>query len=322
MTQGDKIHKFIISEEESGTRIDRFLASVLPDHSRSYIQKLIKQGKAFVRNKAVKSSYILNEDEQIELSIPPPHVWIPKPESILLDIVYEDPHIIIVNKPPGMVVHPGAGNYSGTLVHALLYHCQKLSGIGGTLRPGIVHRLDKGTSGLLVVAKTDQAHLSLVSQLAERKMKRIYLALVSGEIKDQQGTIDLPIGRDPHHRERMAVNRKSGKTAVTHYEILKRGTNVTLIRVNLETGRTHQIRVHMQYIGHPIIGDNDYGIRKMSVPDGLDQEELFLFRKFKKINHSLLHAERLELLHPSKNEKMLFEVPPPPDFMEILGHLF
>ena len=178
MTQEEKIHRYIITEEESGTRIDRFLALVLPGYSRSYIQKLIKQGKAFVHNKNVKSSYVLNEHDQIELWIPPRQTWIPKPEPIILDIVHEDNQIIVVNKPAGMVVHPGAGNRSGTLVHALLNHCRKLSGIGGVLRPGIVHRLDKGTSGLLVVAKTDEAHLRLVSQLAKRKMKRIYLVTI------------------------------------------------------------------------------------------------------------------------------------------------
>lgn len=321
MTQEDKIHRFIITEEESGTRIDRFLSSVLPDYSRSYIQKLIKQGKAFVWNKNVKSSYVLNQDDKVEFWMPPLQVWIPKPEQILLDIVYEDHQIIVVNKPAGMVVHPGAGNRSGTLVNALLNHCKKLSGIGGIFRPGIVHRLDKGTSGLLVVAKTDEAHACLVSQLAERKMKRIYIALVYGEIEDQKGTIDLPIGRDPHHRERLAVNHKNGKPAISHYEVLKRGPDVTLIRVALETGRTHQIRVHVQYLGHPIIGDPDYGRRKMSIPNGLNQEELLLYRKMKKMSYPLLHAERLELLHPSKHEKMVFEVSPPPKFKEILDLL-
>ncbi|MBN1901072.1 RluA family pseudouridine synthase [Candidatus Sumerlaeota bacterium] len=321
MTQQDKIHTFLISEEETGIRIDRFLASCLPACSRTYIQRLIKQGKAFVNNKTVKSSYVLSEDDEIALSIPPPQVWTPQPEFLPLDIVYEDADILVVNKPSGMVVHPGAGNRSGTLVNALLYHCRTLSGIGGILRPGIVHRLDKGTSGLLAVAKTDQAHLSLVKQLADRKVKRIYLALVLGDVKRQKGVIDLPIGRDPHHRERMAVNRKHGKPAVTHYEALKRGSDVTLLEVSLETGRTHQIRVHMQYLGHPIIGDKDYGTAKVTIPDGVKQEALLLIRNFNKINHPLLHARRLELTHPLRNEVMIFEAPPPEDFNRIIARL-
>ncbi len=313
-----KKFEFLVTEEEAGMRLDRFLAFSLPDYSRTYIQKLIKSGQARVGDKCFKPSYILDEQDMVKLEVPPPEEWIPKPEPIPLDIVYEDEHIIVINKAAGMVVHPAPGNRTGTLVHALLHHCSNLSGIGGILRPGIIHRLDKNTTGLLIVAKTDPAHLELVRQMSQRAIKRVYIALVSGEMKDNSGTVNLSIGRNERHRERMAVNHKTGKTAITHYRVVKRSQGLTLVEMSLETGRTHQIRVHMSHIGHPVVGDPEYGGSMKQMLSSIPPSRTLLVSRLKKLKVQMLHAARLEFRHPVTGHDMRLEAPLPAFFKEII----
>jgi len=315
----EKTFTFIVGEDEAGMRLDRYLAQILPDYSRTFIQKLINTGKATIGERHTKQSHVLEVNEVIALAIPPPETSIPQPEPIPLDIIFEDGSLIALNKPCGMVVHPGAGNPSGTLVNALLHHCRFLSEIGGIQRPGIVHRLDKNTTGLLVVAKTDAAHRSLAEQIADRTLKRFYLALVSGEFEHNEGKVDAPIGRNEQHRERMAVNRRHGRPAVTHYEVLKRAHGLTLLGVSLETGRTHQIRVHLSHIGHPVIGDPEYGKEINAVLAAVSDVHPLLPGKLKKVKTQLLHAARLQLHHPDSGEPMIFETPPPPHFQEIIS---
>lgn len=321
MAGEEKIFEFIVTEEEAGMRLDQFLALSLPDYSRTYIQKLIKAGQARVGERHFKPSYLLNEQDNVILEVPPPETWILEPEPIPLDIVYEDDHIIVINKKAGMVVHPAPGNRTGTLVHALLSHCPALSGIGGVLRPGIIHRLDKNTTGLLIVAKTDLAHLPLVRQMTERSIKRIYIALVTGNMKENSGTINVPIGRNENHRERMAVNHKTGKTAITHYRVLKRSEGLTLLEISLETGRTHQIRVHLAYIGHPVVGDPEYGFSQKQMFCSVPVSHSLLIGKLKKVKMQMLHATRLEFRHPITGDDMKLEAPPPGLFRELIDVL-
>ena len=321
MAGEEKIHEFIVTEEEAGMRLDRFLALSLPNYSRTYIQKLIKKGGAKVGERHLKPSYLLNEQDQVLLEVPPPETWIPKPEPLPLDIVYEDEHIIVINKAPGMVVHPAPGNRTGTLVHALLYHCPALSGIGGVLRPGIVHRLDKNTTGLMVVAKTDAAHHNLVRQMMARSVKRIYLALATGEMKENSGTINVPIGRDERRRERMGINYKTGKTAITHYRVLKRAEGLTFLELALETGRTHQIRVHLASIGHPVFGDAEYGGNLKEALSSIPASRSLLLGKLKKVKRQLLHAARLEFRHPVNGNDLRLEAALPCLFQEIVDLL-
>lgn len=293
-----------IDAEEMGERVDKFLSRQLSDVSRSQIQQWIKAGHVTVNGASVKASYRLTAEDEVELVVPPLIRLQIAPEPIPLDIVYEDGDLLVVNKPRGMVVHPAPGNFSGTLVNALLHHCRDLSGINGVLRPGIVHRIDKDTSGLLVVAKHDQAHESLARQLAEHTVQREYLALVHGNMSVDRGTVDAPIGRDPANRQRMAVVAKGGKPAITHFVVERRFGAYTLLRLRLETGRTHQIRVHMKYIGHPLVGDPKYGPRRTLA-----------------INGQALHAAVLGFVHPRTEEQLVFEAPLPADMQALLDAL-
>ncbi len=294
------------ADGEKGERIDKFLSRQDTESSRSYIQKLLQEGKITVDGKAVKANYRLNGEECIHVLIPELREPDIAPENIPLDILYEDEDILIVNKPKGMVVHPAAGHYSGTLVNALMYHCKEgLSGINGVMRPGIVHRIDRDTTGSLLVCKNDTAHQNLAEQLAAHSITRIYHAVVHGILKEDEGTIDAPIGRHPVDRKKMSVNYQNGKRAVTHYQVLERFRNYTYTACRLETGRTHQIRVHMAHIHHPLLGDTVYGpLRHPFVLEG-----------------QTLHAKTLGIRHPRTGAYMEFEAPLPPYFKELLEKL-
>jgi len=287
-------------KEDEGKRIDVFLAAEL-DYTRSYIKKLIVDGLVFVNGKTVKPSYKVKENDEVVLNVPEAEKIDVLPEDIPLDILYEDDDIIVINKPQGMVVHPAPGNYSGTLVNALLYHCKNLSGINGILRPGIVHRLDKDTSGVMVVAKNDKAHISLSNQIKERSVFKKYVAIVEGVIKDEEGKIEAPIGRHPVDRKKMAVI-EDGRYALTLYKVLERFKENTLVEAVIKTGRTHQIRVHMAYIGHPIVGDHVYGFKR---------------QKFK-LEGQALHSSVLGFMHPTKGVYMEFEAPLPEYFKKLI----
>ncbi|MBU3091528.1 RluA family pseudouridine synthase [Clostridium sp. CM028] len=297
-------YEFKVDESSVGTRLDVFVSSKFENKSRAYIQGIIEGENAAVNEKCRKSNYKLKLDELITLGIPDPVELDVKAEEIHLDVLYEDSDVIVINKPQDMVVHPAPGNYSGTLVNALLNHCTDLSGINGVLRPGIVHRIDKDTSGALVVAKNDNAHNSLAAQLKDHSMTRSYLALVEGIIKSDVGTIDEPIGRHPKDRIKMAVV-ESGKKAVTHFKVIERFDSNTLVECNLETGRTHQIRVHMARIGHPLVGDLIYGYKKQSF----------------NLKGQALHAKKLGFIHPSTNEYMEFISPLPSYFEKLITKL-
>jgi len=304
---------FFVIEESIGSRVDVFVSNQNIGLTRSYAQKLIDQGFVKVNDRKTKASYRLKRDDKVSIEIPPPKKLEVKPEKIPLDIIYEDDDLIVVNKAKGMVVHPAAGNYSGTLVNALLYHCKKLSPIGGVLRPGIVHRLDKDTSGLLVVAKNEKAHLSLSKQIKERKAARTYVALVHGVLKQNQGIIEARMGRHPVHRKKMAVisqimsrvSSLKSREAITYYKVLERFKNYTLIEVKLKTGRTHQIRVHMSHIGHPVVGDQTYGKRKNEFG----------------IKGQVLHAGLLGFVHPSTGKYMEFKTPETKEIKDIVARL-
>ncbi|MCO7174635.1 RluA family pseudouridine synthase [Sporolactobacillus kofuensis] len=276
----------------------------IPGESRSRLQQLIKDKCILVNGSAVKTSYRMKTDDEVTIHLPEPEPLNVEPEDIPLDIVYEDHSVIVVNKPRGMVVHPAPGNMSGTLVNALLGHCHDLSGINGVMRPGIVHRIDKETSGLLMVAKTDTAHRSLAAQLKDKTTKREYLALVHGCLPHDEGTIDAPIGRSDKDRKKMMVTDKNSKHAVTHFKVIERFSKYTYVSCRLETGRTHQIRVHMAYIGHPLAGDPKYGPRK-TLP----------------IHGQALHAAELGFVHPETNQFMLFHAPLPEDMNQLLIRL-
>lgn len=299
-----EIYDWLIELEDKGTRIDKFLAEQFSEWSRTQIQQWIKDELVLINGQTVKANYKLAENDELVLKVPPEKGSDVEPEYIPLDIVYEDSDLIIVNKPRGMVVHPAAGHYSGTMVNALLYHCQDLSGINGVLRPGIVHRIDKDTSGLIMAAKNDLAHQSLAQQLKDHTVHRIYVAIVHGVIPHDKGTIDAPIGRDPYDRKRMTVTDKNSKSAVTHFAVKERFKEHTLIECKLETGRTHQIRVHMQYIGHPIVGDPFYGLKNTLDIDG-----------------QALHAKELGFVHPRRNEYMQFDSELPEDMVKLIEQL-
>ena len=298
---------WVIEQEDKGKRIDIFVAEVLEEGiSRSRVQKLAEQGFLKVNEKAVKSNYKLHEKDVVVFTIPEIQPVEIVPENIALDIVYEDEDVIVVNKPQSMVVHPAPGHMTGTLVNGLLYHCKNnLSGINGIQRPGIVHRIDKDTSGILVVAKNDKAHQSLAMQLAEHSITRKYHAVVFHAVKQESGTVNQPIGRNPKDRKKMAVTKKNSRHAITHYTVLERLGNYTYIQAQLETGRTHQIRVHMSYIGHPLLGDTVYGPKKQ--PFSLCGQAL--------------HAKVLGFIHPTTKKYMEFETPLPQYFVALLEKL-
>lgn len=297
----DYSHK--VEQEEKGSRIDKLLASLNKEASRSQVQSWIKDNYVEVNGEVVKSNYKCQEGDHISWEIPEPEELDVIPQDIPVEIIYEDQDVLVVNKPRGMVVHPSPGHPNGTLVNALLHHCKDLSGINGVIRPGIVHRIDMDTSGLLMVAKNDVAHESLVEQLKEKTVKRSYQAIVHGDITHDYGTVDAPLGRDPRDRQKMAVV-DDGRHAVTHFEVLKRFGNYTHVKCVLETGRTHQIRVHMQYIGFPLVGDPKYGPRKT-----LD------------FGGQALHAEVLGFNHPKTGEWLEFDVEPPKEFQNLLEEI-
>lgn len=297
--------KFIADGESERFRLDVFLAQKCSDLSRSRIQKLIKDGHALVNGKTVKPNFPVSEGDEIRLSIPELKELEIIPQEIPFQVVYEDADLMVVNKPQGMVVHPAAGNYEGTLVNALLHYCRDLSGINGVLRPGIVHRIDKDTSGLLLVAKNDFAHQGLAEQIKEHSLTRVYRAIVHGNIPEPAGVIDAPIGRHPIQRKKMAVVLKNSKRAVTHYRVLERFREYTYIEAKLETGRTHQIRVHMNYLGYPVVGDPLYGPKKC---------------KFN-LKGQVLHAAVIGFIHPRTGDYLEFEAPLPAYFQTLLDRL-
>jgi 23S rRNA pseudouridine1911/1915/1917 synthase len=298
-----EVIQHIIQQNEQGERIDKIVSGLNKEWSRSQVQQWIKEGHIKVNDEEVKPNYKCPLESTITVTIPEPEELDVEPENLHLDISYEDADVVVVNKPKGMVVHPAPGHYSGTMVNGLMYHCKDLSGINGVLRPGIVHRIDKDTSGLLMVAKNDLAHEHLVNQLVEKTVTRKYTAVVHGLIPHEYGTIDAPIGRDPKDRQSMTVV-DNGKNAVTHFKVLERFKDFTLVQCELETGRTHQIRVHMKYIGYPLAGDPKYGPRKTL-----------------SLNGQALHAGVLGFNHPRTNEYMEFEAEPPQEFKELLSQL-
>jgi 23S rRNA pseudouridine1911/1915/1917 synthase len=319
--RSSKRYQFLVGEEESGERIDAFLSAQIPELSRSRIQKSIRAGELTVDGGPVgKPSRRVQEGESVELTFGPPRPLEIEPEEIPLDILYEDDGLIVLDKPPGMVVHPSPGHESGTLVHALLAHCRSLSGIGGVLRPGIVHRLDAGTSGLLVAAKSDEVHIALSRQLMERRVERIYYALVWREMKEITGTIDLPLGRSPRDRKKMTVVA-GGREAVTTYYVLDTFGPFQYIKLKLGTGRTHQIRVHLSHVGNPVLGDPAYGGRRIR-RGTLSKTEIELAEKvLSLIGRQALHAGELSFEHPIKHADMRFTAPLAPDMQEVLGLL-
>ncbi|MFR2663652.1 MAG: RluA family pseudouridine synthase [[Clostridium] scindens] len=299
--------EFFTVENQDGERIDRYLSEELADRSRSYIQKLIKENYVTVNQKPVKANYRLSLGDRVEIDLPEAKEPDIKPEDIPLDILYEDKDIIIVNKPKQMVVHPAPGHYSQTLVNALMYHCGfELSGINGTMRPGIVHRIDMDTTGSLVACKNDMAHQSLSKQLKEHSIRRIYVAIVHGNIKEEDGTVNAPIGRHPTERKKMSIHSRNGREAITHYQVLERFGNYTYIQCELETGRTHQIRVHMASLGHPLLGDMVYGPKKCPFPH---------------LQGQTLHARTLGIIHPRTGEYLEVNAPLPAYFIELLDKL-
>lgn len=298
--------EYFVTEETAGDRIDKFLAEQYENLSRSFLQKLLKSGEVMVGGRPVKASYKVAEGDLISFEVPEAVEPEIVPEDIPLDILYEDHDVILVNKPKGMVVHPAAGHYTGTLVNALMFHCKEdLSGINGVLRPGIVHRIDMDTTGVIIACKNDLAHNSIAAQLKEHSITRRYQAIVHGALKDDEGVIDEPIGRSPKDRKKMAVNYNNGKCAVTHYKVLTRFKDFTHIECRLETGRTHQIRVHMASIGHPLLGDAVYGPAKCPY----------------KLQGQTLHAGILGFVHPRTGEYMEFSAPLPEYFEELLRKL-
>ena len=294
---------YLVNENQIGIRIDVFVSECC-EVTRNAAQKLVENENVSVSGKAVAKNYKLRAGDIVDVTIPPPQELEAVPQNIPIDIVYEDDCLLVVNKPKGMVVHPAAGNPDGTLVNALMYHCAgRLSSINGVIRPGIVHRIDKNTSGLLMVAKTDEAHNFLAEQIKEHSFKREYVAVICGRFKEQFGTIDAPIGRHPIDRKKMCVTDKNSKHAVTHYETIEEYPKYSLVKFRLETGRTHQIRVHCAHLGHPILGDDVYG------------------KPIKDFEGQCLHAKKLGFIHPKTNELMEFDSEIPQYFKKILSKL-
>ena len=295
---------FVVDKDNSGERIDRFLAHNAGELTRSAVQKLIDDGLVLCNGQTVTKNYKLRENDVLTVDIPEPAELDVKPQDIPLEIVYEDDDLLVVNKPKGMVVHPAAGNPDGTLVNALLYHCKgRLSSINGVIRPGIVHRIDKNTSGLLIVAKNDNSHNKLAEQIKAHTFTREYMAVVTGRFKEKTGTVDQPIGRSKYDRKKMCVTQLNSKNAVTHYEVVEEMGNYSLVRFRLETGRTHQIRVHCAYIGHPVYGDDVYA------------------KEVKGLQGQCLHAKKIGFVHPTTNEYMEFDSELPEYFVKVLEKL-
>ncbi len=300
-------YRFQITEELEGERLDKALSLLIESLSRSFVAKLIKENKVYVNGKTAKSSYTLKCDDEVVFELPPSQEPDIEPENIPLEILYEDSDVVVVNKPKGMVVHPAAGHYSGTLVNALMYHCgHELSGINGVMRPGIVHRIDMDTTGSLIVCKNDKAHNDIAEQLKVHSIERRYHAICHGVIEEDDGTINKPIGRHPNDRKKMAVNERNGKEAITHYKVLERFKDYTYVECKLETGRTHQIRVHMASIGHPLLGDEVYAPGRKS--------------PFKTQGQTL-HAMVLEFKHPADGKQVVTIAPLPEYFIKILNTL-
>ena len=300
------LEEYTVEESQSGMRLDKFLTEIYPDQTRSFLQKLVKSGEIKVNGKPViKAGFVVEGGDQVSASIPTPQAVEIEAENIPLDILYEDADVLIVNKPKGMVVHPSAGHYSGTLVNAIMYHCaDSLSGINGEIRPGIVHRIDMDTTGALIICKNDAAHVDIAEQIKEHTVTRRYRGIVCGVVKEDEGTIEGAIGRHPTQRKKMAINEKNGKPAITHYKVLQRFAKYTYMEFQLETGRTHQIRVHMASIGHPLLGDELYGNPKNLAMKGLQGQTL--------------HAMLIGFVHPSTHEYMEFEAPLPEYFQNLL----
>jgi 23S rRNA pseudouridine1911/1915/1917 synthase len=307
--------EFSISPADVNERLDRFLTRQLPAHSRAYLQQLIEQGQIAVGGQATKSGYRLRLGDHITVSLPPPRPSGVLPERIRLEVLYEDAHLLVVNKPAGMVVHPSPGNASGTLVNALLAHCPQLSGIGGVERPGIVHRLDKDTSGAIVVAKDDVTHRGLACQFADRQVKKLYLAIVCGDIRETAGVIDAAIGRHPVCRQKMSTHTRVGREAVTEFHVLERFEHHTLVELRPRTGRTHQIRVHMAALGHPLLGDPAYGHYRKALTRSPLARQLSWFRR------QALHAWVLGFKHPVTGEPLECRAPLPDDLERLLAIL-
>ena len=299
------MNEFVIPIENKGERLDKFISSNEEfDLTRTAVQNLITEGMITVNGKKIAKNYVLSGGETVSVEIPEPVVLDVLPENIPIDIVYEDDYLLVVNKPKGMVVHPAAGNYTGTLVNALMYHCKdRLSSINGVIRPGIVHRIDKNTSGLLIVAKTDSAHLGLAEQIKEHSFTREYETIIMGRMKEYKGTIDAPIGRHHIDRKKMCVTDKNSKNAVTHYEVLEEFREHSYLKLRLETGRTHQIRVHLSYVGHAVLGDDVYG------------------KPVKDYEGQCLHARKIGFVHPITNEYLEFSSDLPDYFEEQLRKL-
>ncbi len=297
---------FEINNEQEGERLDKILAGIYPGQSRTFFQKLIKEDHVKVNEKTEKANFRVHAEDLIEVEIPPAVPVAILPEDIPLDILYEDEDLLIVNKPKGMVVHPCPGHYTGTLVNAIMYHCKdQLSGINGEIRPGIVHRIDKDTTGSLIVCKNDECHRFIAGQIKEHSVTRRYRGIVSGVVKQESGRIEGAIGRHPTERKKMAVNEKNGKPAVTHYKVLERFANATYMEFELETGRTHQIRVHMASTGHPLLGDTIYGSQKNPYH----------------LQGQTLHAMTIGFIHPSTHEYMEVSAPLPEYFLKLLKKL-
>jgi 23S rRNA pseudouridine1911/1915/1917 synthase len=307
--------EFWISPDAVNERLDRFLTRQLPMHSRAYLQQLIEQGQITVDGRVAKSGYRLRAGDHIRVTLPLPKPSGVLPEPIPLDVLYEDMHLLVVNKPAGMVVHPSPGNVSGTLVNALLAHCPQLSGIGGVERPGIVHRLDKDTSGAIVVAKDDPTHRGLAQQFADRQVKKVYLAIVRGDIQEVEGVIDAAVGRHPVHRQKMSTHTHVGREAVTEFRVLERFGLYTLVELRPRTGRTHQIRVHMAALGHPLLGDPTYGRYRTGLTPPPLAQRLAWFRR------QALHAWMLGFKHPATGEQIECCAPLPDDLERVLAIL-
>ena len=298
---------FEVHAEHEGERLDKYLSMIYPDLSRSFFQKLIKEQNIEVNNQIQKANYRVKAEDIICVYIPDAVETAIVPEDIPLDILYEDEDVLVVNKPKGMVVHPSAGHFSGTLVNAILFHCNdSLSGINGQIRPGIVHRIDMNTTGSLIVCKNDESHVKIAEQIKEHSVNRIYEGIVYGNVKEDNGTIKAPIGRHPIERKKMAINAKNGKEAITHYKVLERFGNYTYMQFKLETGRTHQIRVHMASIGHPLLGDDVYSSGRSP---------------FKNLQGQTLHAKTIGFIHPKTNEYLEFSAPLPDYFEKLIFQL-